>query len=357
MARNKEDKQPLLYIAQPSFAEAKLNMQETYVLRKQQEVRNKRALEVQEKELTQNHLEEPIQEEAVKTPVSGQGRQQSEVAITSTKKQEHPKEEVTAVNEQGPHEHTEENVTVVNEQERQEHPEEEITAVNERERQEHSEEEVTVVNEQEPHEHPEEEATIVNEQEHPGEEATVVNEQEHPEEEATVVNEQEHPEEEVTVVNEQEHPEEEVTVVNEQEHPEEEATVVNEQEHPEEEVTVVEEQGKQILAAAAATATDTEELQVHGRESQHEQRPVLSSVWQVKPFKEMTNEEKLHFLANRPHYIPKTVCEVRTVHNSFTGYVLAFKNGAATIKVFTTNRTKDLQIKLEDILSIRMIGL
>ncbi|MEH6939028.1 CotO family spore coat protein [Bacillus sp. JJ664] len=77
--------------------------------------------------------------------------------------------------------------------------------------------------------------------------------------------------------------------------------------------------------------------------------------WVKKPFKAMTNEEKVYFMVNKPHYIPKVECRIRTKNDLYIGYILAYNEGKVAVKI--TSSINNIEIPLEEIVSIQMVGI
>lgn len=77
--------------------------------------------------------------------------------------------------------------------------------------------------------------------------------------------------------------------------------------------------------------------------------------WVKKPFKSMTNEEKVLFMVNKPHYIPKVECRIRTTNNLYIGYILAYNAGKVAVKI--SSSINSIEIPLEEIESIQMVGI
>ncbi|EJS52302.1 hypothetical protein ICG_04248 [Bacillus cereus BAG1X1-3] len=73
-----------------------------------------------------------------------------------------------------------------------------------------------------------------------------------------------------------------------------------------------------------------------------------------KSFKDMNNEEKIHFLLNRPHYIPKVRCRIRTTTVSYIGSIISYRNGI--VSIMPPNSMRDIRLSIEDIKSIDMAG-
>jgi arsenate reductase-like glutaredoxin family protein len=90
------------------------------------------------------------------------------------------------------------------------------------------------------------------------------------------------------------------------------------------------------------------------QEEAMEQENDDQTAWKSKSFKDMSNEEKIDFLLNRPHYIPKARCQIRTNDETHIGYITSFEDGYVTIRTMT--RSRELEVKFEEIVSIRMVG-
>ncbi|MGH0596418.1 spore coat CotO family protein [Bacillus mycoides] len=73
-----------------------------------------------------------------------------------------------------------------------------------------------------------------------------------------------------------------------------------------------------------------------------------------KSFKDMNNEEKIHFLLNRPHYIPKVRCRIRTTTVSYIGSIISYRNGI--VSIMPPNSMRDVRLSIEDIKTIDMAG-
>jgi hypothetical protein len=77
--------------------------------------------------------------------------------------------------------------------------------------------------------------------------------------------------------------------------------------------------------------------------------------WKKKPFREMSIEEKVSFMINKPHYIPKVECRIQTIHDLFIGYIVGFENTDVLVKI-STNLT-EIKIPISEIESIQMAGI
>ncbi|EOO21937.1 hypothetical protein IGA_01074 [Bacillus cereus HuA3-9] len=95
-----------------------------------------------------------------------------------------------------------------------------------------------------------------------------------------------------------------------------------------------------------------EEPQVEVEEKVEEEQ--VRTVPYNKSFKDMNNEEKIHFLLNRPHYIPKIRCRIRTTTVSYIGSIISYRNGI--VSIMPPNSMRDVRLSIEDIKSIDMAG-
>lgn len=91
------------------------------------------------------------------------------------------------------------------------------------------------------------------------------------------------------------------------------------------------------------------------RQEKNDERDSAKAGRKRKPFKEMNNEEKLYYLIQQPKYIPKVRCQIKTVEEKLTGYILSYKEGYVGIKMM--EKTKEVKVKFEDIVHIKMMGL
>ncbi|HHP1039906.1 TPA: spore coat CotO family protein [Bacillus thuringiensis] len=101
-----------------------------------------------------------------------------------------------------------------------------------------------------------------------------------------------------------------------------------------------------------------EEQQVEGKieeeeKEEQEQEPVRT-VPHNKSFKDMNNDEKIHFLLNRPHYIPKVRCRIKTATVSYVGSIISYRNGI--VSIMPQNSMRDIRLSIDDIQSISMAG-
>ncbi|PEY36289.1 hypothetical protein CN354_14380 [Bacillus cereus] len=90
--------------------------------------------------------------------------------------------------------------------------------------------------------------------------------------------------------------------------------------------------------------------QDRGKNSAEVQKDKQKSV----SFRKMTNEEKVYYLLNRPHYIPKVNCFFRTHQDSYIGYITSYDNGILKIK--SSTRLIETTININEIIMIQMIG-
>jgi len=89
------------------------------------------------------------------------------------------------------------------------------------------------------------------------------------------------------------------------------------------------------------------------KQVQEQQEPVRTVPYN-KSFKDMNNEEKIHFLLNRPHYIPKVRCRIKTATVSYVGSIISYRNGIVVI--MPPNSMRDIKLPIDDIQSISMAG-
>jgi hypothetical protein len=73
-----------------------------------------------------------------------------------------------------------------------------------------------------------------------------------------------------------------------------------------------------------------------------------------KPLKEMTVEERIQFILNKPHYIPKILCNVKTNSANFYGSIIKYDMGIVTLQ--QQSSLTPLNIHIEEIKSIKMSG-
>lgn len=89
-------------------------------------------------------------------------------------------------------------------------------------------------------------------------------------------------------------------------------------------------------------------------EQVQEQHEPVRTVPYNKSFKDMNNEEKIHFLLNRPHYIPKVRCRIKTATVSYVGSIISYRNGI--VAIMPPNSMRDIRLSIEEIKSIDMAG-
>ena len=88
---------------------------------------------------------------------------------------------------------------------------------------------------------------------------------------------------------------------------------------------------------------------------QEEQEPEsVRTVPYNKSFKDMNNDEKIHFLLNRPHYIPKVRCRIKTATVSYVGSIISYRHGI--VSIMPQNSMRDIRLSIDDIQSISMAG-
>lgn len=96
------------------------------------------------------------------------------------------------------------------------------------------------------------------------------------------------------------------------------------------------------------------EKEEHAEQEEQEQQEQVRTVPYNKSFKDMNNEEKIHFLLNRPHYIPKIRCRIKTATVSYVGSIISYRNGI--VSIMPQNSMRDIKLSIDDIQSIGMAG-
>ncbi|MBT2201596.1 MULTISPECIES: spore coat CotO family protein [Bacillus cereus group] len=100
-----------------------------------------------------------------------------------------------------------------------------------------------------------------------------------------------------------------------------------------------------------------EEKEEHIEQEEQEPEPEPEPVRTVpynKSFKDMNNDEKIHFLLNRPHYIPKVRCRIKTATVSYVGSIISYRHGI--VSIMPQNSMRDIRLSIDDIQSISMAG-
>ena len=113
-----------------------------------------------------------------------------------------------------------------------------------------------------------------------------------------------------------------------------------------------------VSSAVEEVIEQQEEQQVEEKieeeeQVQKQQEPVRTVPYN-KSFKDMNNEEKIHFLLNRPHYIPKVRCRIKTTTVSYIGSIISYRNGI--VAIMPPNSMRDIRLSIEEIKSIDMAG-
>ncbi|MGZ7148728.1 spore coat CotO family protein [Bacillus sp. BC08] len=94
--------------------------------------------------------------------------------------------------------------------------------------------------------------------------------------------------------------------------------------------------------------------EIEEEEQVQEQQEPVRTVPYNKSFKDMNNDEKIHFLLNRPHYIPKVRCRIKTATVSYIGSIISYRNGI--VSIMPQNSMRDIRLSIDDIQSISMAG-
>ncbi|WP_242276011.1 spore coat CotO family protein [Bacillus cereus group sp. BfR-BA-01445] len=119
-----------------------------------------------------------------------------------------------------------------------------------------------------------------------------------------------------------------------------------------------------VVSSAVEEVIEQQEEQEHQEEQveekieeeeqvQEPQEPVRTVPYN-KSFKDMNNEEKIHFLLNRPHYIPKVRCRIKTATLSYVGSIISYRNGI--VAIMPPNSMRDIKLSIDEIQSISMAG-
>ncbi|PDY31401.1 spore coat CotO family protein [Bacillus thuringiensis] len=119
-----------------------------------------------------------------------------------------------------------------------------------------------------------------------------------------------------------------------------------------EEVTEQEQQEEQQVEEKIEEEKE-EHAEQEEQEQQEQQEPVRTVPYN-KSFKDMNNDEKIHFLLNRPHYIPKVRCRIKTTTVSYIGSIISYRNGI--VSIMPQNSMRDIRLSIDDIQSISMAG-
>ncbi|WP_242277366.1 spore coat CotO family protein [Bacillus cereus group sp. BfR-BA-01446] len=114
-----------------------------------------------------------------------------------------------------------------------------------------------------------------------------------------------------------------------------------------------------VSSAVEEVIEEQEEQQVEEKieeeeELEQKQKEPVRTVPYNKSFKDMNNEEKIHFLLNRPHYIPKVRCRIKTATVSYVGSIISYRNGI--VAIMPPNSMRDIRLSIEEIKSIDMAG-
>ncbi|WP_242212770.1 spore coat CotO family protein [Bacillus cereus group sp. BfR-BA-01383] len=109
---------------------------------------------------------------------------------------------------------------------------------------------------------------------------------------------------------------------------------------------------EEVIEQEIQEEQQVEEQTEEAEQAEHEQ---VRTVPYNKSFKDMNNEEKIHFLLNRPHYIPKVRCRIKTATVSYVGSIISYRNGI--VAIMPPNSMRDIKLSIDDIKSIDMAGL
>ncbi|EKS8366649.1 spore coat CotO family protein [Bacillus thuringiensis] len=120
-----------------------------------------------------------------------------------------------------------------------------------------------------------------------------------------------------------------------------------------EEVIEQEQQEEQQVEEKIEEEEKEEQTEQEQPEQPEQQEPVRTVPYN-KSFKDMNNDEKIHFLLNRPHYIPKVRCRIKTATVSYVGSIISYRNGI--VSIMPQNSMRDIRLSIDDIQSISMAG-
>ncbi|MBC6975838.1 hypothetical protein H9I32_26695 [Bacillus sp. Xin] len=327
---NKKDKRSIIYISQPTFDEAKLNMQKTFVIKPEKQVESAREEEIDTKEEIINIKKE--------VDVKAEAK-----AIEEVKEEADVKAEAKVIEEVKEEADVKAEAKVIEEVKEEADAKAEAKVIEKVKKEViNIKEEVDAKAEAEVIEKVKKEALNIKEEADAKVEAKVIEEVK---EEADVKAEAKVIEEvkkEADVKAEAEVIEEvKEEAINIKEEAEITQELQGEENSPETEVIAVKEN-----KVFEGQALDKGKGQEAG---------LPKGVRKRKPFKEMNNEEKIYYLIHQPKYIPKVKCQINTVEKNLTGYVLSYKEGYVGIKMM--EKTKEVKVKFEDIVHIKMMGL
>lgn len=117
---------------------------------------------------------------------------------------------------------------------------------------------------------------------------------------------------------------------------------------------VIEQQEQQEGQQVEEEEQVQEQQEKQEQKEQKEQQEPVRTIPYNKSFKDMNNEEKIHFLLNRPHYIPKVRCRIKTATVSYIGSIISYRNGI--VAIMPPNSMRDIRVAIEEIKSIDMAG-
>ncbi|MFV1010216.1 spore coat CotO family protein [Bacillus cereus] len=120
-----------------------------------------------------------------------------------------------------------------------------------------------------------------------------------------------------------------------------------------EEVIEQEQQEEQQVEEKIEEEKEEKEEHIEQEEQEPEPEPVRTVPYN-KSFKDMNNDEKIHFLLNRPHYIPKVRCRIKTATVSYVGSIISYRHGI--VSIMPQNSMRDIRLSIDDIQSISMAG-
>lgn len=113
-----------------------------------------------------------------------------------------------------------------------------------------------------------------------------------------------------------------------------------------------------IVSSAVEEVIEQEEQQVEEKieekEEQEEQEPEpVRTVPYNKSFKDMNNDEKIHF-TKPPSLHSESKVQNKTATVSYVGSIISYRNGI--VSIMPQNSMRDIRLSIDDIQSISMAG-
>ena len=113
---------------------------------------------------------------------------------------------------------------------------------------------------------------------------------------------------------------------------------------------VVEEEVETELQGTVSTAVEIQE-----EEQVVEEAPTVKQYRkQRKPITQMNIQEKIEFFKHLPKNMPRTLCQISTVEETYRGVIMTEENDIVTIRSLT--HSKPIDIPLNQIKEINLLG-